>query len=103
MSVLTYHQQVMDQFSKVSADLLGLTPEDDTVVDLRLALADYLRDLRRARGWTQSVAARILGTSQSRVAKMEAADPTVSMDLLIRSLLRLGASRESVGRVIAGM
>jgi hypothetical protein len=35
------------------------------------------------------------------VAKTEAADSTVSVDLLVQSLLRLGATREDVGRVIA--
>ena len=45
--------------------------------------------------------ARRLGSSQSRVAKMERADPTVSLDLLIRALLTLGASASDVGRVIA--
>jgi hypothetical protein len=31
---------------------------------------------------------------------MEVADATVSMELLVRSLLALGAAREEIGRVI---
>ncbi|HET6497612.1 MAG TPA: helix-turn-helix domain-containing protein [Coriobacteriia bacterium] len=84
-----------------AADFLGLSPEEAAFVELKLALADHLRDVRVGHGWTQTHVARLLGSSQSRVAKMEAADPTVSIDLLVKSLLTLGVSREQVGRVIA--
>lgn len=83
------------------AEFLDLTPEEATFVELKLALAAYLRDLRRRRGWTQAQVARRISSSQSRVAKMEAADGSVSLDLLVRSLLALGVSRRDVGRVIA--
>jgi hypothetical protein len=33
---------------------------------------------------------------------MEAGDPTVSVDLLVRTLLALGASRRSLGVLISG-
>jgi transcriptional regulator with XRE-family HTH domain len=49
---------------------------------------------------TQAELARILNSSQSRVAKMEAGDPTVSIDLLIKSLLALGVSKKELGRSI---
>jgi DNA-binding XRE family transcriptional regulator len=84
-----------------AADFLELTAEEAAFVELKLALADYLRDLRAQHGWTQTQAAQRLGSSQSRVAKMEAADATVSVDLLVKSLLTLGATREQVGMVIA--
>lgn len=83
------------------AEFLGLSPEEAAFVELKLALADYLRQLRAQHGWTQIEAAKLLNSSQSRVAKMEAADPTVSVDLLVRALLALGASRKELGRVIA--
>jgi len=83
-----------------AADFLELTDEEIAFVELKLALADYLRDLRVKNNWTQSQVARRLGSSQSRVAKMEAADKSVSVDLLVKSLLTLGASRDEVGRVI---
>ena len=82
-------------------DFLELTEGEAAFVELRLALADYVRELRVRNSWTQSQVAHRLGSSQSRVAKMEAADASVSLDLLIRSLLTLGASRSEVGRVIA--
>ncbi len=84
-----------------AADFLELSAEEAAFVELKLALADYLRKLRTDRGWTQSEVARQLRSSQSRVAKMEAADASVSLDLLVKSLLTLGASRRDVGRVIA--
>jgi ribosome-binding protein aMBF1 (putative translation factor) len=84
-----------------AADFLELSPEEAEFVELKLALADELREQREKRGLTQEDVAREVGSSQSRVAKMEAADPTVSVDLLVRSLLKLGASRADVGRVVA--
>ena len=84
-----------------AAEFLGLTAEEAAFVELKLALADYLREMRTQRGWTQSQVARRLGSSQSRVAKMEVADASVSLDLLVKSLLALGASRGEVGAVIA--
>ena len=44
-----------------------------------------------------------LGSSQSRVAKMEAADPSVSLDLLVRGLLATGASPRDIGRVLVSI
>jgi predicted XRE-type DNA-binding protein len=84
-----------------AADFLELSAEEAAYVELKLALADYLRELRTRNAWTQAQVARRLGSSQSRVAKMEAADASVSLDLLVKSLLALGASRSEVGRVIA--
>jgi DNA-binding XRE family transcriptional regulator len=83
-----------------AADFLRLTPHESAFVEIKLALARRVRDLRRTKGWSQTELAHALGSSQSRVAKMEAADASVSLDLLIKSLLKLGASRQEVGRVI---
>jgi hypothetical protein len=84
-----------------AAEFLELSAEEAAFVELKLALADYLRELRTRNGWTQAQVARRLGSSQSRVAKMEAADASVSLDLLVKALLSLGASRSEVGTVIA--
>lgn len=82
-------------------EFLGLTDEEEAVIDLKLALARAMKEERSKRDLTQSQLGRLLGSSQSRVAKMEAGDPSVSMDLLIRSLLRLGASRRDLVRWLA--
>ena len=84
-----------------AAEFLELTEEEAAFVELKLALAEYPRELRTRNSWTQAQVARRLGSSQSRVAKMEVADASVSLDLLIKSLLAIGASRDEVGGVIA--
>jgi DNA-binding XRE family transcriptional regulator len=81
-------------------DFLALTPDEAEFVEIKLALARRLRSLREQRHWTQAELAKHVGSSQSRVAKMEAADPTVSVDLLVRSLLAAGANRRELGRVV---
>lgn len=81
-------------------EFLGLTDEESALIEMKLALARSLKELRLAQELTQEDLARELGSSQSRVAKMESADATVSMELLVRSLLVLGASRQEVGRII---
>jgi DNA-binding XRE family transcriptional regulator len=82
-------------------DFLELTPGEAEFVEIKLALARRLRQFREEKKWTQAELAKRVGSSQSRVAKMEAADPTVSVDLLVRSLLAAGADRRELGRVVA--
>lgn len=82
-------------------DFLDLTPGEAEFVEIKLALARRVREFREEHEWTQAEFARLVGSSQSRVAKMEAADPTVSVDLLVRCLLAAGADRREVGRVVA--
>jgi ribosome-binding protein aMBF1 (putative translation factor) len=83
-----------------AAEFLGLTKEEEAFVEMKLALADGVRRRRQAKRLTQLQLAERIGSSQSRIAKMETADPTVSIDLLVRTLLALGASRAEVARVI---
>ena len=70
------------------------------LIEVKLALGDYMRQIRRGRGLTQAQVAELIGSSQSRVAKMEAADASVSIDLVARALFALGASSEDAGRVL---
>jgi DNA-binding XRE family transcriptional regulator len=84
-----------------TSDFLGLTKEEAAFVEMKLALADSVRKRRQARRLTQTQLAKRIGSSQSRVAKMEAADPSVSLDLLIRTLLEMGASRAELARAIS--
>ncbi len=80
---------------------LELTDAEAAFIDMKLALAADLRSRRLQRHLNQTQVARLIGSSQSRVAKMEAADPSVSVDLLIRSLLKLGAERRDVAKAVA--
>ena len=83
-----------------AGDFLGLSAEERAFVETKLALSAGVREQRRRRRLTQAQLARRLGSSQSRVAKLEAADPSVSMDLMVRSLLRRGATRADIARLI---
>jgi predicted XRE-type DNA-binding protein len=81
-------------------EFLGLSPAEEAYVELRLRLSETLRHRRKSRSLSQVQVAKILNSSQSRVAKMEGGDPSVSLDLLIRSLLTLGASTRDLARAI---
>jgi len=82
-------------------DFLKLSDEEAALIEMKLDLAESLRALRHKHGLSQEQLAKMLRSSQSRVAKMESADRTVSIDLLMRALLRLGSSRRQLGRVVA--
>ena len=82
-------------------DFLGLSDVEAALVELKLALSRGLRQRRTRRKLTQAQLARLVRSSQSRVAKMEAGDPTVSIDLLVRSFLAMGATQKELGRLIA--
>jgi len=81
-------------------DFLGLSDEESAYIELRLKLAEGLRAARKNHGVTQIQLAQTLKSSQSRVAKMEAGDPTVSLDLLVKSLLALGTSNRELAAII---
>jgi ribosome-binding protein aMBF1 (putative translation factor) len=85
-----------------TADFLELSAHEARFIELKLALASGVRRLRERRGMTQAALARQLGSSQSRVAKMEAGDASVSFDLMIRSLLGIGAKPSDIARLIRG-
>ena len=84
-----------------AGDFLRLSDDERRFIETKLALAAGLRRWREHLGLTQTEVARRFGSSQSRVAKMEAADKTVSTDLLLRSLFRLGARRRDIARLLS--
>jgi DNA-binding XRE family transcriptional regulator len=84
-----------------AADFLGLSPEEETFIELKLSLSRSLKQLRQRKHLSQMELARIIKSSQSRVAKMEAGESSVSIDLLIRSLLALGASQKDLAKAIS--
>ena len=73
---------------------------EEAYEEMKRALAEELRTVRRKRKLTQSECARLIGSSQSRVAKMESADGSVTLDLLIRGLLELGRTRREVAEIL---
>ncbi len=83
------------------AEFLNLTPEEELYVELKASLSQYLKRQRLASHLSQQQLARLVKSSQSRVAKMEKGDPSVSIDLLIKSLLVLGTTRREIAKAIA--
>jgi ribosome-binding protein aMBF1 (putative translation factor) len=83
-----------------ASEFLSLTPEESALVETRVAVSEALRARRAERGLTQGALAKKLKSSQSRVAKMEAADPSVSLDLLLRAYFATGATKRDLARVL---
>jgi predicted XRE-type DNA-binding protein len=82
-------------------DFLELSDEEIRFVEVKLALAQALKKKRERRKLTQAQVAKLIGSSQPRIALMEAADKSVSVDLLLRSLFALGAKKTEVAKVLA--
>lgn len=82
-------------------EFLDLSDAEMALIDVRVSLAKALRHRRQRMKISQAAFAKRVGSSQSRVAKMEAGDPSVSIDLLVRSLITSGSTAEEIGKVIA--
>jgi len=81
-------------------EFLRLSDEEMAYIEIKIALSNRVRELRQKRKLTQEQTAKLIGSSQSRVAKIESGDPTVSIDLHVKSLIALGASREELAEAI---
>lgn len=79
-----------------AADFLGLSAQEQELIDLKLDLVNGVKALRTEQKLSQAALAKLLGSSQSRIANLEAGDPSVSLDLLLRALLSLGSSRKRI-------
>jgi predicted XRE-type DNA-binding protein len=86
-----------------ATDFLELTEEEAAMIELKIALARDLKRRRQSKNLTQTQLARLLRSSQSRVAKMEAGNPTVSVDLLFKSLLSLGVSPKQLAKIFSSL
>jgi predicted XRE-type DNA-binding protein len=82
-------------------EFLGLSEEESEFIELKLKLSEAFKNKRQRKGLTQVEVARALRSSQSRIAKMEAGDPSVSVDLLIRALFAMGTTPRELGRVVS--
>jgi ribosome-binding protein aMBF1 (putative translation factor) len=82
-------------------DFLGLSSQEEAYIEIKLRLAESLRNQRLRRQMTQSDLAKTIRSSQSRIAKMEAGEHSVSLDLLVRTLLALGASGPDLARFLS--
>ncbi len=84
-----------------AAEFLGLTPEEEAFIEMKHSLSQSLKAMRRRKRISQVAFAKLIKSSQSRVAKMEAGSASVSIDLLIKSLLALGASQKDLAKAIS--
>lgn len=84
-----------------TSEFLQLTAEEARYIELKLALSESLKAERLKQHVTQVELAKMLGSSQSRVAKMEAGDPAVTVDLLLKALLTLGVTKKQLAKIIA--
>jgi ribosome-binding protein aMBF1 (putative translation factor) len=83
------------------AEFLELTPEESALIEIKVRLTELVKKARARRNLSQMALAKRLGSSQSRVAKIEAGDPSVSLDLLVRASFASGATRKELARAIA--
>lgn len=81
-------------------EFLDLSPEEAKYIELKITLGKKLQAYRKAKRFTQTEFARRIKSSQSRVAKMESGDPSVSIDLMIRSLFALGTSQKQLAKIV---
>ena len=82
-------------------EFLGLSPAEAAYIELKLILSEALRTYREQKKLTQVELAEQLKSSKSSVAEMEAGEPSVSLDLLIRSLLALGVTTKNLAQMMA--
>src|SRR5215470_3529980 len=82
-------------------ELLGLSDAENRLVELKVALSMKLKEQRRRRRLSQQALAKLLRSSQPRIAKIEAADPTVSLDLLFKALFATGITKKELAKAIA--
>lgn len=83
-----------------AADFLGLSTEEAAFVEMKASLAQFLSEKRKSNRLTQIEFAKMIRSSQSRVAKMEKGEPSVTIDLILRSLIALGTEPKEIARKI---
>lgn len=84
-----------------AADFLQLSPEEEAYIEIRFELSEMVKSCRKDRNWTQEQLAQSLGSSQSRIAKMEKPAPETSLDLMLKALLQLGVTKQEIGHTLA--
>jgi len=81
-------------------ELFNLSEAEELLVEVKVALAEAIRELREVRSLSQADLALLIGSGQARVSKLERALESTSLDTLFRCLLALGASRQDLAKTI---
>ncbi len=97
------HEKLSKQGWKVGtvAEFLQLTPAEATYLELKLVLHQQLKQRCQQRHLTPHQVAKLLNESPSDLTNLESDERSISLDLLVRSLLVLGISKQELARVIA--
>ncbi len=82
-------------------EFLGLSDVEMALIDLKVRLVIMLKATREAKGVTQQKLAKLMSSSQSRVAKLEGACVDASLDLICRALFAVGVTAREIGKTIA--
>src|SRR5436305_6319884 len=82
-------------------ELFGLTEAEEELIEMKVALAEAIRYLREASSLSQADLARLIGTGQARVSKLERSSESTSLDTLFRCMLVLGATRQDLAKAIS--
>lgn|SRR5690554_3719955 len=85
-----------------AAEFLNLTPEEEVYIEIRLEISQLVKSQRTKKGISQEQLAQAIGSSQSRIAKMEAGDFGISLDLMIKALINLGTSKKQIRKLLGG-
>ena len=80
---------------------LNLSDREMAIIDLKVNLTQKLREVRKAAGITQKQLAKLMSSSQSRMAMLEGGAPDISLELICRALFALGVSSVELGRTIS--
>ncbi|MGD1918867.1 MAG: multiprotein-bridging factor 1 family protein [Pleurocapsa sp.] len=83
-----------------ASDFLGLTSAETELVELKTRLALFAKEQRKTNQLSQETLAQKMGSSKSRVAKIESGDPSVSLDLIVKALLSAGTTRQELAQAI---
>lgn len=84
------------------SEFLELTPEETTLIEIKLALSRSLKE-RRQKLMNQDELAEKIPTSQPSIALTENADVSVSIESLIQAMLAIGATPKEIGEAISSV
>lgn len=82
-------------------EFLGLSDAEMMIIDMRIALGKRIRVVRERQQLTQSDLAKRIRSSQPRIAKIEAGEEGVSLDLMTKAALAVGMTRKQIAKAIA--
>jgi ribosome-binding protein aMBF1 (putative translation factor) len=82
-------------------EFLNLSDEEMALIDLKVHLVILLRNARSQAGISQQALAKRIGSSQSRIAKMEGGDSNISLDLICKALFALKIPAREIGKAFS--